>query len=1440
MKNKLLFTRRLALAAMAIFMMMPGLGWAADAAGDYRSKATGNWNATATWERFDGTSWVAAVATPTSADGVITIKSPNVVTISATGLSYDQVIVDPGAQVTVAATITHTLANGTGTDLTINGTWLNSGGTWTATGTWAVGSGGTFIHNTTSGISTPLGNATFDPASNFIYRGSSTLTPALSFSGRAYGNLSFESTSGAWAGTLSGATATSVTDFTIGTGITLTTTFTGILTVNGSYTNNGTLTFSTGTQVFTFTGSGKTISGSGTISFETLNINSGASITCSNAVTLLATFTGTVTGSLATAATFTNSGTLNVNGTFQLNSGGWATGTAFVYGAAGTLVFNTTYTANSGAYWPTTSGPVNVTVNTSSPLTMGFARTLTGTLSVSAAVTNATTNTLTVSGGTCQINNTSATFSDPLLYSGNSTLLYNVTGTIARGNEWNNSPSNVTLQATTTLNYPSNWGTFTRTLTGSLTIGIGTALYMDYGSPAAGVGLLTVGGNLVLDGSLSLGNKAGGDLCLKGNYTRTGILTPNGRAVFFQGGNAQTLTGVTTFDYLNMGKSGNDLTIVDNITINQTLTFSDGTNGGNANGGHIITSGATSVTLAAGGSNTGGSATSHVSGKLIQSYTAVGSKTFMIGKGGNYRPLTLNYTALTGTSAVTAEQTEGALPGTIPGATTLFSSRYWTVAQTGGSAFTYKISVDGTGFSPTNTAVLLKGDGISNTAFAATFASPNYTNTADLNTFSNFGLGDMSAPTAYSVTGTGAYCQGGSGLPVGVANSQVGVTYTISPGGTQMAGTGSAISFGTLTAGTYTISGTNLGGTTSMTGSAVITEEATPVAGTLAKTPNTASVLTGTNVSAALTAGSGGNGTDELEYRFGGTGSWSSYTTGTNLSTTGQTSVDIRTRRTATVCSPSAYTTESWTVDATTTYTGTGNWSTSGNWSHGIPTSSIDATVNGDVTIDVAAVTNSLSINTGKSVTISSTKSLTVSGTLTNTNDAGLVIKSDGTGTGSLITSSSPHATVERYITGVSNAWHEISSPVTAQAIEPEFVPSLGSTAEDFFTWYETGSVWVNYKNTGTAPTWNTANGSTNFVLGKGYLVAYLATNPTKTFTGTLNSGTINFPMTASGTGTYAKTNLAGNPYPSSIDWKSGAWVKDNIQTDSGGGHNIYTWNETKNNYGAYNDVLASNFGTNGVSRYIAPMQGFIVKAIAAGNLTMTDAMRVHSSQTWLKSGDNLGFRLNVTAPGNNGSDEIVLEFGHSTSVGGAAKLYSFVATAPSLSTPKSGTEYSISFLETLTNETVIPVTFKAGIDGQYTLAANLENLPEAHIYLVDNKLSKTQNLSDNPVYTFAASTTDQPSRFKLTFKSVGINETTTPQPFTIYASNNTVYVDNTSTTSVKGEVFVYNTLGQVMAHQNLNGERTKINIAAATGYYLVEVITEKNTFTGKVFVKQQ
>jgi hypothetical protein len=89
-------------------------------------------------------------------------------------------------------------------------------------------------------------------------------------------------------------------------------------------------------------------------------------------------------------------------------------------------------------------------------------------------------------------------------------------------------------------------------------------------------------------------------------------------------------------------------------------------------------------------------------------------------------------------------------------------------------------------------------------------------------------------PSTFNVTGGGSYCQGSGGLPVGLDDSENGVTYTLikdgTPTSTTATGTGSALSFGNQLAGTYTVSGSNAGGTIAMTGEAVIEEILLPAA----------------------------------------------------------------------------------------------------------------------------------------------------------------------------------------------------------------------------------------------------------------------------------------------------------------------------------------------------------------------------------------------------------------------------------------------------------------------------------------------------------------------------------------------------------------------------------------------------------------------------------
>ena len=496
-----------------------------------------------------------------------------------------------------------------------------------------------------------------------------------------------------------------------------------------------------------------------------------------------------------------------------------------------------------------------------------------------------------------------------------------------------------------------------------------------------------------------------------------------------------------------------------------------------------------------------------------------------------------------------------------------------------------------------------------------------------------------------------------------------------------------------------------------------------------------------------------------------------------------------------------------------------------------------------------AAPTNlaNLKIEGDASLTISPKSYLTVTGTLiNNAGNSGLVIQSNAESTASLIhASANVSATVSRYLPGVSQSWHLLSSPMVAQPIDPAFTANP-ATAYDFFSWYEPAVTWVNFKNTSASPTWNTANGSTNMLPGKGYLVEYDGTPLTKLFGGSLNEGEVSIALTKSGSGTYSSYNLAGNPFASAIDWKAASgWDRSSL-TESGGGYVMSIWNDalSTGNYGEFNSAAFSGTGTNGASQYIPVGQGFMVKANSSGTLTMNNEVRVHSNQAYLKSTDAVAniLRMKVSGDANTYSDEIIIEFGHQAPDGGAEKMNSFYEAAPSLYTIKPDGNYSIDFRGEAVAAT-IPIGFKAGVDGKYSITASqLESFaPATAITLEDLKLATTQNLSQNPVYNFVAEKNDNSARFLLHFGSAfGMEEDPKDLPFTVYSSGNTVYIANASASLIQGHIYVYSTLGQTVLQEKIaGGNLTTISLNVSAGYYLVKVVTDADVYTTKVFISR-
>ncbi|NUO03167.1 MAG: T9SS type A sorting domain-containing protein [Saprospiraceae bacterium] len=137
-------------ALPVLALVLAGSSLMAQAAvNDYRTAGiNGNWNNLATWERFNGTTWVTPTAgqgTPNNTDGIITILNTDTITVTA-NVNVDQVLIEAGAMVTINSGVTFRVYNSAdAVDMTVNGTIDNSG-TVNRNGTPRVEVNGTVIN----------------------------------------------------------------------------------------------------------------------------------------------------------------------------------------------------------------------------------------------------------------------------------------------------------------------------------------------------------------------------------------------------------------------------------------------------------------------------------------------------------------------------------------------------------------------------------------------------------------------------------------------------------------------------------------------------------------------------------------------------------------------------------------------------------------------------------------------------------------------------------------------------------------------------------------------------------------------------------------------------------------------------------------------------------------------------------------------------------------------------------------------------------------------------------------------------------------------------------------------------------------------------------------------------------------------------------------------
>ncbi len=509
------------------------------------------------------------------------------------------------------------------------------------------------------------------------------------------------------------------------------------------------------------------------------------------------------------------------------------------------------------------------------------------------------------------------------------------------------------------------------------------------------------------------------------------------------------------------------------------------------------------------------------------------------------------------------------------------------------------------------------------------------------------------------------------------------------------------------------------------------------------------------------------------------------------------------------------------------------------------------ATISGSLSLNESANTTTssdliiganLNITNTAILTVSAGKQLTVTGITSNTTgNAGLILKSDITGTSSLLhNSNNVPATVERYISGAAEAWHFISSPISTQSISGSWLPSGtygNGTGYDLYAWNEPTNCWIYKLNTTSTVNWNTIHPGSNFVVGRGYLYSVQALNPTKTFTGNLNNGTFSIPISTAGTDATLKGfNLVGNPYPSSVDWTaSSGWSRSDL-TASDIGYDMWIWNPTAKNYGVCNS--ATGFGTNGVTQYIAPMQGFFVQAATAGSLGMDNNIRTHGGAgNWFKKAaiDQVEVSLKIISETDNTSDEALLLFGSQVNETGAAKLFSHVLTAPSLYLHSGGNEYSVRYLTDTLNNPTVPVMFKPGQDGTYTISCNFKVNEFDLVTLEDRQMQYSQDMKSENTYHFIASKKDDANRFVLHFATEKKNYGN-KLPAQIYANGQQLIIDLSSVQN-ETSVMIYDLLGRLIVQKRLQGStQHKLKINLPPQVLIVKLINPQGYLTRKVY----
>lgn len=540
-----------------------------------------------------------------------------------------------------------------------------------------------------------------------------------------------------------------------------------------------------------------------------------------------------------------------------------------------------------------------------------------------------------------------------------------------------------------------------------------------------------------------------------------------------------------------------------------------------------------------------------------------------------------------------------------------------------------------------------------------------------------------------------------------------------------------------------------------------------------------------------------------------------------------------------------------------------GDWNAGATWVGGnVPASGDNVTITGvQVTIRnaTAIVVNNLTIDTGGTLLINKGRDITINGDFSKVgnmrfNAVGgltepmgtLILKGAYSGSGRI--NAPQNVPVDK--------WFLISSPFSGAQIKrfwdksTTIATSATSSRIGIGVYNDANAVGSKYTYFTTA----LVDGDGDFITGKGYAGSLKDVSPDVDgqgiflFQGDIRTTDVTIPISDAGNG----FNLLGNPYPTFLYANPGGHATNNILTaNSAILAETTLW---------FYDGVAGSFTTRNLTDTtfdIAPTQGFFVKsAPGGGTFSFAEAMQTHRRDvnTYLKSSSNKRFEFDLTIANGEASSKASVRYIEGTTTGwdngyDSSTFGGYAAgnleIATQLVANNTGKKLAIQSLPNSNYEgTVIPLIISAVANKEFTITADVKNIPENIKLYIEDRVAKTFTRLDeeNATFNFTPSVSlSGEGRFYIhtTAASVLNIDSETLTKVSIFNTNkNTLKIIGlqNGNTSVK----IFNTLGKQVVSMSFKSTGSKeISLPNLnSGVYIVKLENEAGSLNKKIILE--